>query len=267
MNQAAIPFTAVVLAGDRSPDDPVAKATGVSCKALVPVGGTPMVLRVLGALSAAQEIENRILCGPQWSAIEHETELRNLIESGDVKWITPQATPSSSAYAVMQTLSEQSLTLITTADHALLSTRIVDYFCSKARMRDCDVVVGVVPHELVAQAYPGVRRTVFKLRDGGFCGCNLFAFLTQRARTAADLWRRVENERKYPLRLIRTFGWVPVLRYLTGRLSLEEGFTGISNRLGLRIGSIVIPFPEAAVDVDTMNDWRLVQSIVGGGVP
>jgi GTP:adenosylcobinamide-phosphate guanylyltransferase len=43
-------FAAVVLAGDRGPDDPVAAAAGVCGKALVPVGGRPMVLRVWSAV-------------------------------------------------------------------------------------------------------------------------------------------------------------------------------------------------------------------------
>ena len=78
------PFTAIVLAGDRTPDDPVARAAGVSCKALAPIGGIPMVLRVLGALAEAQDIGNRILCGPAWHAVETHNELHDLIASGQV---------------------------------------------------------------------------------------------------------------------------------------------------------------------------------------
>ena len=40
-------LTAIVLAADRTPRDPVARAAGVPCKSLAPVGGRPMVLRVL----------------------------------------------------------------------------------------------------------------------------------------------------------------------------------------------------------------------------
>jgi hypothetical protein len=36
----------------------------------------------------------------------------------------------------------------------------------------------------------------------------------------------------------------------------------ISQRLGLRAGAVIMPFPEAAVDVDTVSDWELVESIV-----
>ena len=91
-------FTAVVLAGDRGPGDWVARAANVSCKALTPVGGTPMVLRVLNALDEAREIEGIILCGPAKSSINQEKRLRALIDSGQVKWLENHATPSSSTY-------------------------------------------------------------------------------------------------------------------------------------------------------------------------
>ena len=46
MTSANPTFSVVVLAGDRQSRDPVAEHAGVSCKALVPVAGRAMVLRV-----------------------------------------------------------------------------------------------------------------------------------------------------------------------------------------------------------------------------
>ncbi len=257
-------FTAVVLAADRGPDDPVANAAGVRCKSLTPVDGTPMVFRVLDALAASHKINSRILCGPPKSIVDQEPELGALITSGEVKWFKNKATPSSSAFHVLQSLPVETAVLLTTADHALLNARIVDYFCSEARATGCDVVVGVARHETVTTAYPQTRRTVTRLRDGAFCGCNLFAFLTPRARLAADFWRRVESQRKNPLRVIRVLGWVAVLRYLLGRLSLDEALNRISHRLGFKAGAVVLPFAAAAVDVDSISDWKLVEKIVSG---
>ena len=223
MSQSPSPFTAVVLAADRTPDDPVAKAAGVSCKSLTPVGGRAMVLRVLDALGEAEEVDHVVLCGPHPSAMENEPELGERIASGEIKWVENQATPSSSAYHVLQGLPSDVPVLVTTADHALLNGQTVDFFCSEARLTGCDVVAGVASHEHVAAAYPESRRTVIKLKDGGYCGCNLFAFLTPRARIAADHWRRVEKQRKKTLRVIGTLGWMAVLRYLLGQLTLSEG--------------------------------------------
>jgi hypothetical protein len=86
--------------------------------------------------------------------------------------------------------------------------------------------------------------------------------LTPEARSAAHFWRKVESRRKKTLRLIAGFGWFNVLLYLLKRPSLEEGLERISKRIGLRAGAVLLPFPEAAVDVDTFSDWKLVESIV-----
>ena len=256
------PFTAVVLAGDRKPGDPVAEAAGVSCKSLIPVGGRPMVLRVLDALEEAREIESVILCGPHRAAIGEEEELHARIASGKVKWVESQATPSSSTYQVLQSLADEISVLVTTADHALLTAEMVNYFCSGARGSGKDVVVGLALHELVTAKYPETKRTAIPLGDGSYCSCNLFGFLTPEARSAAHFWRKVESQRKKALRLISAFGWMAVLHYLLRRPSLEEGLGRISQRLGLSAGAVVMPFPEAAVDVDTVSDWKLVESIV-----
>ena len=66
-------FTAVVLAADRGPADPVAAAAGVRCKSMTPVAGTPMVFRVLDALTASRQVNARILCGPPKSILDQDS--------------------------------------------------------------------------------------------------------------------------------------------------------------------------------------------------
>jgi GTP:adenosylcobinamide-phosphate guanylyltransferase len=241
-------FTAVVLAADRTADDPVARAAGVSCKALAPVGGVPMASRVLTALASAREVDARIVCGP--------APLRALVAAAPVAWVAPRSSPSASAEAALATVPPATPVLVTTADHALLTAEIVDYFCAAARAQGRDVAVAVASHAAVERAYPGMRRTALRLRDGAYCGCNLFAFLTGRGRAAAAFWRTVEHERKRPWRLMRALGWGTVMRYALRRLSLGDGLDGLSRRLGFAIGAIELPFPEAAVDVDSVDDWR-----------
>ncbi len=262
MNLPGQPFSVVILAADRELNDPVAKASAVSCKALTPVSGRAMVLRVLDALKEADEVGDRVLAGPAMESVEQNAELNELISTGQVQWSAPQATPSSSAFGVLQSLPESVPVLVTTADHALLTASMVDHFCSTARNSGCDVVVGVARHELVAEAFPETLRTVTKLKDGGFCGCNLFAFLTPQARYAADFWREVESERKKPLRVVKVMGWMAVLRYLFGQLTLDDAMARLSRRMNLKVGVVEMPFAEAAVDVDKVDDWLLVESVL-----
>ena len=255
-------FTALVLAADRGIDDPVAKAAGVPCKSLTPIGGTPMVFRVVNALEASSQVGSINLCGPPESIVNQDVDLADLIESGQVNWYKNQATPSTSAYQVLKRLPDEMPVILTTADHALLNPRMVDHFCSQAKSSDCDVVIGLARHEAVINAYPQARRTATRLADGAYCGCNLFAFLTPRARRAADFWRQVESHRKNPLRVIRVIGWMAVIRYLLGSLSLAEAMQRISHRLGFKAGAVIMPFAEAAVDVDSVSDLELVKQIV-----
>ena len=264
MTRSTTSFTAVVLAGERSAGDPVARAAGVSTKSLTPVGGRPMVLRVLDALEAAREIEGIVLCGPSKSAVDQDKELCVLIGSGKVRWLESKATPSSSTYHAMQALADSTPVLVTTADHALLTTEMVDYFCLGARQSNKDVVVGLALHALVMATYPQTKRTAIPLRGGSYCSCNLFGFLTPEARSVVHFWRKVESQRKKTLRVIAAFGWMNLLLYLLKRPTLAQGLERISQRIGLRAGAVLLPFPEAAVDVDTLNDLKLVESIVAG---
>ena len=60
---AAGRVTALVLAGRRSGGaDPMAAAAGVSHKALLPVAGVPMLLRVVSALRASPSVGRIVVC-------------------------------------------------------------------------------------------------------------------------------------------------------------------------------------------------------------
>jgi len=252
-------FTAIVLAADRESNNPVARAAGVPCKSLAPIGGIPMVYRVLQALSSSGKVKDRILCGPPKTIMNQEPELCARVATGEIQWFENQATPSLSTYHVIKSLPQKIPVLLTTSDHALLSPQVVDHFCSKAQASGCDIVAGVALHETVIAAYPETQRTAYRLRDAAYCSCNLFAFLTPRAHEAAHFWHRVEHQRKKPFRVINTFGWFAVMRYLMGRLTLSEALDRVSRRLGFKAGVVVIPFPEAAIDVDSVSDWHFVK--------
>jgi GTP:adenosylcobinamide-phosphate guanylyltransferase len=262
MSESSQLFTAIILAGVRPTGDPVAEAAGVACKAFVPVCGRPMVFRVLDALDAAQQIGTIMLCGPSQESIEQQPELKARIAEDRLKWEAGRSTPSLSTYHVLQSLSDNAPVLVTTADHALLSAQIVDYFCAEARRAGCDITVGLASHAEVISAFPETRRTAIKFKDGSYCGCNLFGFLNPQSYRAAQFWRRIEKERKNPLKMMRILGWRAVLRYLAGQMSLNDALGYLSRQMGLRAGVVMLPFPEAAVDVDTVSDWKFVQSLV-----
>jgi hypothetical protein len=219
-------------------------------------------MRVIDALETSAEVGSLLICGPSQLAVAQSNGLQNGINSGRFSWMAHNVSPSASAHQAMASLPEDAPVLLTTADHALLSSSIVDFFCGEARKSGCDAVVGVTLYSNVKAAFPGLKKTVLRFRDNDYCGCNLYAFLTPKGRMLAEFWQRLEKQRKKPWRLIRTLSWTAVMRYLLGALSLEQALQSLSQRLNIRLGVVVLPFPKAAVDVDTVDDWVFVQCLV-----
>lgn len=252
-------MTAIVLAGDRTKADSLINHTPAPAKAMIDLDGIPMVRRVLTSLRDSKVVGRISLAGPEESAVATDAELKRWIDDGEIAWSAPGPSPSTSAYNAMQGLKPEDSVLLTTADHPLLTPEIVDAFGRQSLADDVDVTVGLAPYPLIADAYPGIRKTVLRFSDGEFCGCNLFAFITPEGRRAARFWRKIEQERKKPLVLIGLLGWWAVIRYRLGLLSLEEALAKLSKRLGLRIRAVILPYANAAIDVDSIADLVLVR--------
>lgn len=254
--------TALILAGARPGKDPVADYVGVACKVLAKVGGERMVDRVLRATEMAETVRNRILCGPSWEIVRDDSFLLPLIESGQIGWQEPQRGPSESVQNFLETHLQDLPLLVTTGDHALLTPEIVDYFVKEACMLGADVVVGLVSYSLVRRAFPVSKRTVLRFGKEEFCGCNLFVFFTPEAIRLVRFWRKLEQDRKRPIRLIRHLGPFMVIRYLLGRLTLRKCLESVGRRFCLQIHEVLLPYPQAAIDVDKPEDLHLVEEIL-----
>ncbi len=255
-------FAALVLAADRTNKDPITQHTGAACKAFAPVDGIPMVIRVLDTLAACNLVTTIILCGPPESLHMHCPELKQRIASGQVIWIPNMDSPSRSAESGLSQIPSDTPVLLTTADHALLTPDMVQSFLRDSLVTQCDATVGLVRQQDIAAAFPGSKRTVIRLRDGGFCGCNLFTFNPQ-GRALIRFWRQAEDLRKRPWRLIaQVLGFKMVLAYLFGFLTLQQGLQAVSEKSGVIIQGIMLDDPRAGVDVDKVEDLVLAESIL-----
>jgi hypothetical protein len=75
------------------------------------------------------------------------------------------------------------------------------------------------------------------------------------------LWKKVEDHRKQPIRVVGLVGWFAMLLYALGILSLAGAMRRISRQTGLAAGAVIMPFPEAAIDVDSAADLDLAREI------
>ena len=245
---------ALVLAGSRPGTiDPVAAAEGVSHKALVDVGGMPMLARVLRALREA---------GIEQIAVSADSpEVLSLAYAFDAIPVPPGAGPSASVAAGFATLGPP--LLVTTADHALLRPQWIADFIADAP-EQADVAVLLARRAAVEAALPGTRRTWLRFADGAWSGCNLFLLNTPKAATAIHTWEAVEAERKRPWKIAARLGAGTLASYLVGRLTLAEAISRLGHRVGVEAAVVAARDGLAAVDVDKPADLVQVRHILGG---
>jgi hypothetical protein len=152
--------------------------------------------------------------------------------------------------------------LITTADHALLTPEMIDYFCEHAERNSADFSAGLATAEVIMKAYPQSVRTFFRFGTDRVSGCNLFAVANVNGLRILEKWQYLEQSRKKPWRLVAAFGPLALIRFAVGALSLEGAFSVVSKRLGLIAKPVLMPFAEAAIDVDKPSDLELAEVIL-----
>lgn len=244
-------FQALVLAGSRGPADPLAGHEGVGDKALIRIGETTMLARVITALRAAGAA--RIGVSANSPAVRAEA-----VRCG-AEPVDAAAGPSLSTLLAFEALGAP--LLVTTADHALLRPEWVRDFLADAPA-DADVAALLARRDAIERDAPPTRRTYLRFADGSWSGCNLFLLRTPRAEAALRLWMAVERDRKRPWRIVRRLGIGTLLRYLAGRLTLAAALARLGATADVRAAAVPARHGLAAVDVDKPEDLALVRGLL-----
>lgn len=253
-------FTAFVLAGCRGDEDPL--ASGGRSKVLLPVAGVPMLVRVVRSVAAAARVAKIVISTDDSAGLHALPELAAWVASGRLSFHRSRASPAASVVDYMTHRAGEVPLLVTTADHPLLTTAMVDYFCEAAWASEADVAVGVVAASLFFAHYPHSRRTFIPLRGESFCGTNLFSLHTPQAVVAARFWAHAGQFRKRPWRLVSTFGLPALASFAVRRLDLRAAAARASRLLGVQVAAVPMPFAECAIDVDTADDLALATRIL-----
>jgi len=250
-------WTALVLAGSRRGRDDFAQGHGTDLKALIPVGGVPMVTRPVVALLAVPEIGRVRVLAQQIARIAAvlPTDARLRVEASG-------ATIAATLETILADPATDFPLLVTTADHALLDAAMVADFCTQAA--GADLAIGLVEKRALDARLPQTRRTWLKFRGGAYSGANLFAFGSRDVAKAVALWRSVEQDRKKGWRMIAALGPALLLGSVLRMRTLDQTLEDVGRRLGVVIRKVELANPLAAVDVDKPADHALVSAILEG---
>ncbi|MEM1081351.1 MAG: nucleotidyltransferase family protein [Pseudomonadota bacterium] len=251
-------YDVVVLAGDRGPNDPLALHAGVPGKVLVPAAGQALISHVMQSLSQwPLHGSVRLVCR------NSDHFLRAAQQGVTFERIEPAHGPAASLSKALQSLPDDRPVLVMTGDHPLVRAEWLQGLVEQAGdLEHADVIAGVVRYDDVMARFPGNRRTRYRFSDGSVCGTNLFLLNTHAGRAIAQIWQSFERHRKQPWKMIHRLGWINLVRYGLARLSLDQAFEALSARFELALKPTLLPWPEAAVDVDSVRDLQLVERIL-----
>ena len=238
---------AIILAGQRPGPDALCEHAGVDYKADIPVGGIPMVQRVAEALRGAGLSEPFLLSGYPDTKDGFE-----IIEGGRGPADSALLAAGKGPYPV----------LLTTCDHALLTPDMVESFLTQSEASGADFTAGLATESVIQADYPTTKRTYLRFADYAVSGCNLFYIANENGLEAIRFWRVAQDFRKDPLKLARKVGLGMGLKYASGRLTLDGAFEAASKKIGMTAAPVLLPFAEAAIDVDKPADLDLVSQIL-----
>jgi CTP:molybdopterin cytidylyltransferase MocA len=248
-------FTALVLAGSRAGEDPVAAYAGVPHKGLIRLEGKTLLDRVVTALEQAGA--TRIcVCTSHPDVI---AEIARLDPGVSLEHLDAGSAPSLSVLDAAGRLGTP--LLVTTTDHALLRPEWVRHFM-EAAPGEADIAVLLGREDVVSAAAPRTRRTYLTFRDGRFSGCNLFLLHTPRAIEAIRFWSRLEGLRKTPWKVALALGLPMLASYLLRLQTLDGMMRALGRRAGVTAAAVRSPYGLAAVDVDKPGDLDLVRRLV-----
>jgi GTP:adenosylcobinamide-phosphate guanylyltransferase len=228
-------------------------------KAYIAVDGQTMLARVLRALGAAASIrEIRVITPPDaWAAAGRQIPAADAV-------IAPGSDLIGSVVAGLNGIADDERVLVCATDLPLLTPRAVDAFAAAARTTPCDVGYGYVERGAHQRAYPGIRHTWVRLREGTFCGGGISVLRAGATRRIVEALRRFTGARKAPWRMAALFSPMLMARLLLGKVSVRELEQRAGALTGLLCRGLLCPYPEIAVNVDRFSDLLAVEKILKG---
>jgi NDP-sugar pyrophosphorylase family protein len=247
---------AVVTAGGiPQPDEPLYPYTLGKPKALLEIGGKPLVQWVLDALSGASKIENVVLiglsadsgvtCTKPIAYLPNKLSMIENIQGGISK--------------VLEIHPSATRVLMVSSDLPAITSEMVDWEIETSLPADVDLCYTVVKREVVEARYPGSRRTYVKLKDVDVCGGDLNVLHTSVISMNPEIWERLVASRKNPIKQAAIIGFDTLFLMALRMLTLDDAVNKLTARLKMTGRAVVCPYAEIAMDVDKPNQLEMMR--------
>ena len=249
---------AIVTAGGIPlPEEPLYEATQGHPKAMVDIAGKPMVQWVLDALSDSRSVDNIIIvglteksglsCGKKLFYIPNQGRMVENLQAGGRK--------------VREMNKKAEYVLIVSSDIPAITGEMVDWVVETAMQTRLDVYYNLIQRQVMEKRFPGCKRTWTKLKGMEVCGGDMNV---GRVKTLVgedtDMWEKITDARKSPLKQAALIGFDTAFLLLTGKLTLEKAESSIMKRLNITGKAFVCPYAEVGMDVDKPHQLEIMRA-------
>jgi NDP-sugar pyrophosphorylase family protein len=246
---------AVVTAGGiPQPDDLLYPYTLGKPKALLEIGGKPMVQWVLDALSGAKKVDNVVLIGlTEESGVTCTKPLTYLPNK-----ISMIENILGGMHKVLEINPSATRVMMVSSDLPAITSEMVDWEIETTLPTDVDLCYTVVKREVVEARYPGSKRTYVKVKDMEVCGGDLNVLRTSVVSMNPEIWERLIASRKNPIKQAAIIGFDTLFLMAIHILTMDQAVKKVTTRLKMTGRAVVCPYAEIAMDVDKPNQLEMM---------
>jgi GTP:adenosylcobinamide-phosphate guanylyltransferase len=248
---------AIVTAGGIPlPGEPLYEECLGKSKALLEVGGKPMIQWVLDALDRSASVNRVVVIGlpadiplhyskPLTFMANHGGMLQNIIAGlHEVKRLNPAA----------------DAVVVAASDTPGLTAPMVDWVVDRVNESDDDIYYNVITRETMEKRYPGSKRTYTRLKDVEVCGGDLNVVRLRLLDDQKPVWMDIIEARKNPLKQAYLLGFDVLLGLLFRSYTLEATVKKVCQHLHIKGRALVCPYAELGMDVDKNFQLEIVRT-------
>lgn len=247
---------AIVLAGGiPQPGQPLYAFAKGRPKAMLNIAGKPMVQWILNALSKAKSIDNVVIVG-----LSEDTGIRC---EKKLYFIPNQAgmieNMQTGARIVKDINPGAGYVLLVSTDIPTITGEMVDWIINAVNGQNLDIFYNIISQATMEKRFPCARRTYLHFKDMVFCSGDLHAVsLRILLEENVDVWRRITDARKSPLKQAALIGFDTIILYLFRQLTLKLAEAKVIKRLKVTGKVQICPYAEIGMDVDKPQHLEIV---------
>ncbi|MEN8240978.1 MAG: nucleotidyltransferase family protein, partial [Chloroflexota bacterium] len=247
---------AIITAGGiPKPDDPLYQYTQGKNKALLDLGGKPMIQWVLDAVSNSALVDHIVIVGLDQDPDLKSTKTLHFLpnQGGIVDNI------KAGTYKVAEINPDAELLLVASSDIPTVTTEMVDWTIQQAEELRVDIMYTVVEQQTMENRFPNANRSFIKLKASAVCGGDMHAISVTAVTHNEEMWNKLEASRKNAFKQMAILGFDTLFLVGLRLIDINTAARRIAKRLGLAGVGEISPYAEIAMDVDKPHQLELLR--------